>query len=670
MFSDASEQAYGTCAYVRWKTSNGQYESRLLAAKGKVAPSKKISIVRLELNGAIMSKRLRNFIKKETRFDFEREFFIVDSEIVRAMIQKESYGFHTFVALRIGEIQSSTSPEDWAWIGGKNNIADWTTRSKDPSELDEGSQWQTSPAFLKQPLSEWPLKQECKVEELPEQTKTILHLTNEKKDDNPIDINRFSSLTKLLRVTARVLAIFDKSKGYSLKNIAVPPSTEMLNHAKHFWVKDAQSDLTKEIEKGDFARLNPRTRKDGIIVVGGRAERWMEMSYDNKELPLLPKNNRLSLLITEHAHQKSHLGVSATTAAVRLEYWIPNLQRIVKTIKNKCVTCKRLDKRFTEQRMASLPLHRLKPALPWLHTSIDLFGPFTTRGEVNKRSRGKAYGIIFNCMVSRGVHIDLATNYSTEGFLLPFRRFVSIRGYPKEVYSDNGTQLSAASKELQKIIFTLDQQQLKEFGAEMGLEWHFTSPDGPWRNGCSESLIKSVKRGLNVAVGDQILSFSELQTVCFEVSNLVNERPIGRHPTELEDGSYLSPNHLLLGRATARVPAGPFKEPTSLKKRFELVQQITNTFWRRWTRDFFPSLLIEPKWHTQKRNLLVGDIVLVQDSNHVRGKWQIARVSKVLPGDDGLVRRVELEYKNPDGRKFTTIERPVQRLIVLVPVES
>jgi len=265
-------------------------------------------------------------------------------------------------------------------------------------------------------------------------------------------------------------------------------------------------------------RLNPRTRKDGIVVVGGRAEKWMDISYDNKELPLLPKDNRLSLLVTEHAHQKSHLGVSATTATVRLEYWIPNLQRIAKTIKNKCVTCKRLDKSFAEQRMASLPVQRLKPALPWLHTSIDLFGPFTTRGEVNKRSRGKAYGIIFNCMVNRGVHIDLATDYSTEGFLLPFRRFVSMRGYPKEVYSDNGTQLSAASKELQNVISDLDQQQLKEFGAEMGLEWHFSSPDGPWRNGCSESLIKSVKRGLNIAVGEQILSFSELQTVCFEVA--------------------------------------------------------------------------------------------------------------------------------------------------------
>jgi len=70
----------------------------------------------------------------------------------------------------------------------------------------------------------------------------------------------------------------------------------------------------------------------------------------------------------------------------------------------------------------------------------------------------------------------------------------------------------------------------------------------------------------------------------FEVGNLVNERPIGRHPTSPEDGSYLCPNQLLLGRATSRIPAGPFKEPTKLKQRFELVQQIVDTFWKYWTR--------------------------------------------------------------------------------------
>jgi len=235
--------------------------------------------------------------------------------------------------------------------------------------------------------------------------------------------------------------------------------------------------------------------------------------------------------------------------------------------------------------MSTLPKERLKPSLPWNYTSADIFGPYTIRGEVNKRSRGKAFGLIFNYITtSRAVYVDLATDYSAEGFFMPFRRFVSIRGYSEKLYSDHGSQLVAASNELKKLLEGLDKECIRAFGAEARMEWIFSTPDGPWRNGCSESLIKSVKRAIDWAVKDQVLSFSEFQTVLFEVGNLLNERPIGRHPTSPEDGSYLCPNQLLLGRATSRIPAGPFKEPTKLKQRFELVQQIVDTFWKYWTR--------------------------------------------------------------------------------------
>ena len=93
----------------------------------------------------------------------------------------------------------------------------------------------------------------------------------------------------------------------------------------------------------------------------------------------------------------------------------------------------------------------------------------------------------------------------------------------------------------------IDKNKLKEFGAENGFDWDFSSPDAPWQNGCSEALVKSVKKAIKNTIGSQILMFSELMTVFYEVANLVNERPIGRQPKDPDDGSYLSPNHLLLG---------------------------------------------------------------------------------------------------------------------------
>ena len=191
-----------------------------------------------------------------------------------------------------------------------------------------------------------------------------------------------------------------------------------------------------------------------------------------------------------------------------------------------------------------------------------------------------------------------------------------------------------------------------------------------------EALIKSAKRAITSAISDHILTYSELQTVLFEVANLLNERPIGRHPTSPGEGTYLCPNDLLLGRASSRVPGGPFKEATNVRQRFEFVQQIVNAFWKKWTRDFFPSLLIRQKWHTNYRNIMPGDVVLIQDTNLLRGQWKLGKVSKTYPGSDGKVRRVSVQYKsqNPkepvtkyQGQGYVTVERPVHRLVVLIP---
>ena len=171
------------------------------------------------------------------------------------------------------------------------------------------------------------------------------------------------------------------------------------------------------------------------------------------------------------------------------------------------------------------------------------------------------------------------------------------------------------------------------------------------------------------------MSFAELQTVVYEASNILNERPVGRHPVNPDEGAYLCPNDLLLGRATARIPGGPFEVSTSSKRRYEFIQCILNSFWKKMVRDYFPSLIVQGKWHVQKRNVAVGDIVILQDSNALRGEWKLGIVSKVMPSPDGLVRKCQIKYKNitKEGhaaKHYTYIDRGIQRLIILIPVED
>ena len=114
------------------------------------------------------------------------------------MIQKESYGFNTFVAERVGEVQDHTNPQNWYWIDGKLNTADWITRRKNPDELGPGRTWQNGPEFLKVPEEEWLIKQDCSFESLPEESNKVFTLHVEDSLTNHINIYRFSSYARLI----------------------------------------------------------------------------------------------------------------------------------------------------------------------------------------------------------------------------------------------------------------------------------------------------------------------------------------------------------------------------------------------------------------------------------------------------------------------------------------
>ena len=100
IFSDGSDNAYGACAYVRWTLPRERFDVRLIMSKDRLSPNRKISIDRVELCGAVLNKRLKTFLEKESRYQFAKYYHIVDSQIVHGMVQKESYGFNTFAATR------------------------------------------------------------------------------------------------------------------------------------------------------------------------------------------------------------------------------------------------------------------------------------------------------------------------------------------------------------------------------------------------------------------------------------------------------------------------------------------------------------------------------------------------------------------------------------------
>lgn len=136
------------------------------------------------------------------------------------------------------------------------------------------------------------------------------------------------------------------------------------------------------------------------------------------------------------------------------------------------------------------------------------------------------------------------------------------------MYSDRGCQLEETSKELSELGDKLYFSELSKFVSTKGKTWKFTrSADAPWQIGCSESLKSLVNRAMTMSNGGKYLQYGELQTVLFEMANIINERPIGIKPgSDINLGSYLSPNDLRLGWTNNSAPAGFVDDNSSYSK--------------------------------------------------------------------------------------------------------
>ena len=138
------------------------------------------------------------------------------------------------------------------------------------------------------------------------------------------------------------------------------------------------------------------------------------------------------------------------------------------------------------------------------------------------------------------------------------------------------------------------------------------------------------------AVGKRRLSVPEFLTVCSEAANLLNERPIGTLPSADSDLSVLTPNSLLLGRATSKNPRAwqPYIRSQNPKTRYHLVQSAVHDFWEKWIQLYAPTLVIQRKWNVSTRNLCPGDVVVTADKNVMRGEYRLGIVKEVFPGAD------------------------------------
>ncbi|KAL9963136.1 hypothetical protein ACROYT_G032311 [Oculina patagonica] len=282
-FSDASKKAYAAAVYLRSEYEDGHVEVKLLSSKTRVAPIKQQTIPRLELLGATISARLVSNLLKSLPCEIKPTFW-VDSTTVLYWIKQEK-PWKQYVQNRVQEIRQSVPEASWNYCPGLLNPADLPSRGLSGEELVESSLWWNGPEFLKNPDSDWPKSPEMKAGneeamiELVKCPPNVTHsLLNAQEPSTPInftaviDPKKYSSLTKLLRISAYVLRFINKLKS-NLSDCAGKPSKELsaseINEAEVYWIKSIQaSNFEAEINFFDkeFA-IDAITKSKAIWIV-------------------------------------------------------------------------------------------------------------------------------------------------------------------------------------------------------------------------------------------------------------------------------------------------------------------------------------------------------------------------------------------------------------------
>ncbi|XP_055589653.1 uncharacterized protein LOC129741866 [Uranotaenia lowii] len=632
-FSDASEKAYGACAYIKSTDAQGRIFVHLLASKSKVAPLKCQSIPRLELCGALLSAELSCKVREALKVEMDM-FFLDRFNLRAAMVEGDSND--------VGYIQ-----ENKLWWNGP----EWLLRNNYP---EQPSSFCTEGADA-------------------EVRHVAVNLTTSQTDFGAEYVGKFSSFTKLVRCTAywmRLMRILKKNETNPKGFLTVAE----LRDAEYAIIRRIQLETFPEewkclVEGKDIHRSSPlrwfapRISAENLIRVGGRLGK-SEESEDTKHPIVLPAKHPFTVLLYEYYHQKlMHAGSQLLLSSVRLKYWPLGGRNVTRQIIHNCKQCFRAKPSPIQQFMGELPLARVTRSRPFSKTGVDYFGPVYVR-LAPRRPAVKAYVAVFICLCTKAVHLELVSDLSTDRFLQALRRFIGRRGYCSDIYSDNGTNFVGARYFLQELLIHFRNSQHQEKVAKEcaynHIQWHFIPPAAPHFGGLWEAAVRSAKKHLLKVLGENAVSFEDMITLLVQVENCLNSRPITALTDDPGNLQPLTPGHFLIGEPFQQLSERDYSEvPMNRLNQSQVIQKKLQHFWDRWRTEYLTQLQGRYKRWKSPVEITVGKLVIIKDDNLPPCRWKMGRVEKLHPGCDGVVRVVTL--KTATGPST----RPVEKLCIL-----
>ena len=701
-FCDASTVAYASAVYLI-QCSGTTTSGNLVFSKARLAPIKELTIPRLELMAVLIGVRSLQFVREQMRLPFETLVILTDSQCVLHWIKSEKT-LPTFVKNRVEEINSHKDIT-FEYVNTKENPADIASRGCTVQQIADNELWWKGPDWLQSPFSEWPKPANgdySVIKSSENETKGTMknasderesaHLATKQTEDEStdqigctpfgMDINRYSTLLRLKRVTAWCIRFVEKTRHMCENKDAL--KKKELEKAERLWIKHTQRNHFPDAFQSSRNRKSNHfinqlgVRVDDYVVLRCQGRMENAALTEGTRFPiLLPSNDKLTELVIEDTHARIlHSGVSQTLGTIRLKYWIIRGRASVKKVLRKCVVCKRLEGGpYKMPLMAPLPKARVSEATPFSRTGLDYLGPLHTRDNGVVR---KIWICLFTCFVTRAIHLEIVSDMTTTAFLFCLRRFIATRGTPSEIVSDNAMQFKLADKTLHLIWKNImTSEEIQSYFSGGGIKWSFIVELSPWMGGFYERLVGLVKRSLRKTVGRKLLSNDQMHTVVKEVESVVNARPLVYIGDDIDSTITITPSHFLCLNPKIGIPEtvhgddDPDYTPYESSERNVLQiwkkgERLINQFWKAWRNDYLLSLRERTQYKLKSGRIQshqepnVDDIVIVKDETP-RGSWKLAKIVELNVSRDGLVRSAVVKLGS--GRNL------VRPLCLLYPLE-
>ncbi|XP_044740821.1 uncharacterized protein LOC123302099 [Chrysoperla carnea] len=314
--------------------------------------------------------------------------------------------------------------------------------------------------------------------------------------------------------------------------------------------------------------------------------------------------------------------------------------------------------------MAALPESRVTPSKPFSHTGVDFAGPFVVKsGNPRKPRLTKGYLCIFVCFSTKCVHLEFASELTTQCFLAALDRFVARRSLPSDIYSDQGRNFLGASRLLNEISIFLEEnrENISDYLSLKSVQWHFNCAYAPWFGGLWEAGVKSAKSLLKRMFKESSYSVEDYFTIFARIEAVLNSRPLCDLPADpSEASSYLTPGHFLTGTPLTSLPERypPCEQP--VRDRWLNLRRLVQSFWKRWSKEYLNTLIQRNKWKSPAATPEVGDVVLVKGDQTPPLSWPIGRIIRLHMSADGIPRVADLKLADQQ-----VVTRAVARLLPL-----